>query len=32
MNDETSCILSIAYVFKISRNSMAWIVLGKKEL
>ena len=31
MNDEASCILSIAYVFNISRKSMATIVMDEKE-
>ena len=31
MNDEASCTLSIAYVFKISRKSMATIVMDEKE-
>lgn len=31
MNDEASCILSIAYVFKISRKSMATIVMDEKR-
>lgn len=31
MNDEASYILSIAYVFNISRKSMATIVMDEKE-